>query len=201
MPEITPEEQSLPDFALDVIQPGTKWKGWIRIGELPAGEPVRWPVLVVKGRESGKVLLTNAGTHGDEYEGVVAIHRLFRELDPNTMSGTLLAIPILSPPAFTGGQRNGLWDDRNLARSFPGDPYGLFTERIAHAFATSILPPADLYIDLHAAGTGVQIKTFIGSTVGDGPAVEVQRSAAIAFGLDVVWHYGHKIRLDLVSIC
>ena len=184
------EVLQLSDFDLNAVSPGTKWKGWISIGELPAGEQVRWPVLVVRGQRPGKVLLANAGTHGDEYEGIAAIHRVFHELDPQEMAGTFLAIPILSPPAFTGGQRNGLWDDRNLARSFPGDPEGLLTERIAHGFATSILPLADLYLDLHAGGTGVNVKTFIGCVTGDCPVAEIQRKAAIAFGLDIVWNTG-----------
>ena len=185
-----PDTLSLDDFSLEITPPGTCWKGWIHIGELPAGEQVRWPILVVRGHKPGKVLLANAGTHGDEYEGIAAIHQVFRQLDPRELSGSFLAIPILSPPAVTGGQRNGLWDNRNLARTFPGDPDGLFTERIAHRFATRILPLADLYIDLHSGGTGVEIKTFSGCRVDEGPVVETQRKAAIAFGLDVIWNTG-----------
>lgn len=185
-----PDTCQISDFSLDSIAPGDKWKGWVHLGELPAGEEVRWPMLAVRGRQPGKVLLATAGNHGDEYEGIVAIQRFFRELEPEELSGTFLAIPMLNPPAVTAGTREGPWDQRNMARVFPGDPRGLFTERIAHAFATRVLPLADLYIDFHAAGTGVNIKPFIGSPIGDSPAVPTQRKAAIAFGHDVVWNTG-----------
>ncbi len=71
------------DFALEAIPPASKWKGWIHLGELPGGEQVRWPVLVVRGRQPGKVLLATAGTHGDEYEGMAAIHQFYRQLNPD----------------------------------------------------------------------------------------------------------------------
>lgn len=186
-----PDTLSLDDFSLEITPPGTCWKGWIHIGELPAGEPVRWPVVLHRGQQPGKVLLANAGTHGDEYEGIAALHKVARQLDPQTMTGTLLSIPILSPPAVTGGHRNGIWDNRNLARTFPGDASGLFTERIAHHFATRILPLADLYIDLHAAGTGVGIETFIGCRVDEeNDLVDTQRRASIATGMEIIWNTG-----------
>ena len=185
------ETLSLTDFSLEITPPGTCWKGWIHLGELPAGEPVRWPVILIRGRQAGKVLLANAGTHGDEFEGIAALHSVARQLDPTAMSGSLLSIPILSPPAVTGGQRNGIWDNRNLARTFPGAANGLFTERIAHAFATQILPLADLYIDLHAAGTGVGIETFIGCRVDEeNELVQTQRRASIASGIEIIWNTG-----------
>ena len=98
-------------------------------------------------------MLVNAGTHGDEYEGIIAIHEMFRRLAPDDLQGTFLAIPILSPPAVTGGQRNGLWDDRNLARAFPGEPEGLFFVWLYPALATII-----------AVNTGVQTG-FVASLV------------------------------------
>ncbi|MSR65005.1 MAG: hypothetical protein EXS18_04400 [Verrucomicrobiae bacterium] len=181
----------LSSFSLKEFPLGSKSEVWIHLGELPAGEEVRWPVLVVRGRHSGKVLLATAGTHGDEYEGIVAIHQFYGQLNSNELTGTFLGIPMLSPPAVSGGTRDGLWDNRNLSRVFPGDPKGLFTDRIAHAFATHILPLADLFIDFHAAGTGINIRPFIGSYIGDSQAVEAQRKAVIAFGHDVIWNTGY----------
>ncbi len=179
------------EFSLASIPPASKWQGWIHLGELPAGEQVRWPVLVVRGRRPGKVLLATAGTHGDEYEGMAAIHQFYRQLKVDELSGTLLAIPMLTPPAVTGGTRDGVWDHRNLSRVFPGDPKGLFTERIAAIYATHILPLADLAIDFHAAGTGAHLRPFLGTYIGDSPVVETQRQAVIAFGAEVIWATGY----------
>src|SRR5487761_1568266 len=88
-------------------------------------DDVTWlPLLVVKGRSGGKTLVVTANIHGDEYEGVRAIFELFDALDPNAMSGDLVAVPVANPPAFWQGTRMSPVDGLNMARIFPGNAAG-----------------------------------------------------------------------------
>ena len=84
------------------------------------------PVLAARGAESGQTLITTAGVHGDEYEGMEAIYRVFEALNPKEMKGTFIALPILTLPAFWLGIRSNPIDLKNMARVFPGDRNGTF---------------------------------------------------------------------------
>lgn len=175
------------DFKLDSVAPGTKRRLELRVGTLPDGEPLCFPTLVVRGEHPGKTCLVTGVVHGDEYEGPVAIQDLFEELDPATLRGSYLAIPILNTPAFLAGTREGGFDQQDLARTFPGRPDGTISERIAHAFTEFIVTQADFFIDMHSAGNLYRIKTFAGYMLQTPALNEPQKAAAIAFGFDLVW--------------
>lgn len=101
---------------------------------------------------SGPTVLLMAGNHGDEYPGQVAILKLWRELQPADVTGRLLLIPTLSPPAAKAGTRLSPLDGRNFNRCFPGDPLGTPSEMLAHFLSTVLFPIADIVIDLHTGG-------------------------------------------------
>ena len=61
------------------------------------------PVLAARGADEGSVLVATAGIHGDEYEGMEAIFRVFDSLDSARMHGTFVAVPIATFPAFWMG--------------------------------------------------------------------------------------------------
>lgn len=123
--------------------------------------------------------------HGDEFEGVRAIFETFRDLDPSTMSGDFVGVPVANPPAFWNCTRTSPLDNGNLARVFPGDASGSPTEAIAYYFDRDILPRADLYVDLHSAGVKCAMPTLVGYHEFDLAA----RDAALAFGAPVVWRH------------
>ncbi|MFF9479416.1 succinylglutamate desuccinylase/aspartoacylase family protein [Streptomyces sp. NPDC014733] len=110
------------------------------------------PVVTLSGGPGPTVLLL-AGTHGDEYEGQVLLHRLMRETDPCAVSGRLIIVPALNLPAVRAAARVSPLDGGNLNRAYPGDARGGPTAQIAHAVATGLLPLADLALDLHSGGT------------------------------------------------
>jgi N-alpha-acetyl-L-2,4-diaminobutyrate deacetylase len=93
-----------------------------------------------------------AGNHGDEYAGQVAILKLWRELTPEQVTGRLILIPCLNPPAAKAGTRLSPLDGRNFNRCFPGNPGGTPSEMLAHYLSTVLFPLADVVIDLHAGG-------------------------------------------------
>jgi predicted deacylase len=157
---------------------------------LPDGQRLAMPALVVRGAAPGKTLLAIGAVHGDEYEGTAAIHDVFDALDPVSMRGTFVGIPVLNGPAFAAASREGPWDHLNLARVFPGSGTGSPTLRIAHAFREWLLPQCDLLLDIHSGGNAYCIKHLAGYQLRDGEVGRIQRQAAIAFGADLVWGTG-----------
>ncbi len=92
------------------------------------------------------------GTHGNEYEGPVAIKRLCADLDPAEMSGTTVLIPQLSETACRAHRRTSPEDGVNMNRAFPGNARGTLSYRIAHFVTTQVFPRVRIIIDIHAGG-------------------------------------------------
>ena len=131
-------------------------KGFLKVGELPDGQAMRIPVVVLRGREEGPVLWLHGCVHGNEYCGTFVIHELLRSLNPGDVDGTIVALPILNITAFEKNQRMSPFEGYNggdLNRCFPGKPNGTLTEQIAHAVYTSLREHADYLIDFHTAMT------------------------------------------------
>jgi uncharacterized protein len=106
------------------------------------------PVVVVNGKQPGPVLCLTGGVHGDELNGVEVINRITRKLDPKTLAGSVIAVPVVNVSGF---QRNSRYlpDRRDLNRFFPGYPQGSAASRLAHDFFHSIVVGCDYLIDFH----------------------------------------------------
>jgi predicted deacylase len=92
------------------------------------------------------------GTHGNEYEGQVAVKRLCCDLDPAEMCGRVILVPQLSESACNARQRISPLDGVNMNRAFPGNPRGTVSYRIAHFVKTRIFPQVGVVMDIHAGG-------------------------------------------------
>lgn len=169
------------------VAPGDREAFSVPVAVRADGSAVSLPVVVVRGRQPGKTLLVTAGVHGDEFEGTVALRRVAEALAPETMAGTLVAVPVANPPAFEAGRRANPDDGRDLARTFPGDPHGTVTEQLAHSLTQQFLRHADFYCDLHSAGQYYAITPLAGYQLRPEPLLSQQRAAARAFGLPLVW--------------
>lgn len=111
------------------------------------------PLAVINGEAGpGPCVAAFGGTHGDEYEGQVAVWRLMHELDPAALKGRVILMPRLNTPACVAGTRASPKDGGNMNRAFPGNPRGTLTSRIAHFVTTNVLSRADVVLDIHAAG-------------------------------------------------
>ncbi|BCH21602.1 succinylglutamate desuccinylase/aspartoacylase family protein [Mesorhizobium sp. L-8-3] len=127
---------------------------WLRVPystDLSGYGVVPVPIVCIR-NGAGPTALLMAGSHGDEYEGQVALAALAREIDPADVRGRIIILPALNAPAVEAGRRVSPLDAGNLNRSFPGDPVGGPTAMIAHYVTTVLLAMADLAIDLHAGG-------------------------------------------------
>ncbi len=131
-------------------------RGYLKIGDMPDGRPMQIPVLIGRGAKAGPTLWIHGCVHGNEACGAFVVHRLFRELDPNALSGTIVALPILNITAFRAKQRMSPFEGfagGDLNRCFPGKPDGALTEQMAHAIYTELRAHASYFIDLHTAMT------------------------------------------------
>jgi predicted deacylase len=92
------------------------------------------------------------GTHGNEWEGQVAVKRLCRQLDPHEICGRVILMPQLSQSACAANQRVSPLDHVNMNRAFPGNPRGTISSRIADFVKSRVFPRVRIVIDLHAGG-------------------------------------------------
>ena len=117
------------------------------------------PVTVIA-RGDGPTALLTGGNHGDEYEGPVALSNLAQGLTAAEVSGRVIIIPFMNTPAFHAGRRTSPIDKGNLNRSFPGKPDGTVTEKIADYFTRTLLPLADIVLDIHSGGRTLDFLPF-----------------------------------------
>jgi predicted deacylase len=131
-------------------QPGEKASGYL---DVPAGvdSGTRIPVTVIQGREAGPVLALIAGTHGVEYNPILALQRVRHDLDPAQLKGTVIIVHVANLPSF---QRRTIYygpiDWKNLNRVYPGKRDGTVSERIAWMITTRIIEQCDYLVDMHS---------------------------------------------------
>ncbi|WP_448785146.1 succinylglutamate desuccinylase/aspartoacylase family protein [Brucella intermedia] len=131
------------DYARVPFSSDTSAYGWIPV-----------PMVCINGGEGPTVLLT-AGTHGDEYEGQIALRRIAAALHDTKVRGRVIILPELNHPAVIAGRRNSPLDSGNLNRLFPGTANGGPTSMIAHYVTTVLFPLADYVLDLHSGGSSL----------------------------------------------
>ncbi|MDF2715048.1 MAG: putative deacylase, partial [Paenibacillus sp.] len=141
--------------------PGTK-RSMTLMADIGLEQPLELPVLRIDGAAAGPALLVLAGVHGDEYEGVETILRLYRDLRPEQLAGTIILVPQANALSYRGGTRISPEDGVNMARAFPGNPEGTPTERIAWHLHHRFIAHADFMLDLHSGGTHYAVSTLVG---------------------------------------
>jgi hypothetical protein len=161
------------------------------------GTPVEIPVMMMRGAQDGPRLGLVACMHGDEYEGIPAIHRLMSKISPRDLRGQIVAVPVIAVPAFEAGTRVSPHDLQDINRVFPGKAGGTSTERIAHAFMTEIVPHCDVVLDLHGGGFRGDIAPLV---LIDGPRSEKLRGLAEAVGFDIIWRVGDARGMGIGSM-
>ena len=147
-------------FNLPTLPRNQKTRGLVPIAGRADGGLWQLPLLTLTGPTTGPTLVVTAGVHGDEYEGIETIARLYQQLEPTALRGTLVMLPVCNLPAYESAQRSSQIDGLNLARTFPGDANGTITQRIAAWIRAHLLAHADFYIDLHSGGVAYDIPTF-----------------------------------------
>ena len=129
------------------LEPGTrKVVEWAGVAGDGTGQGL--PVSIVHGSRDGMVLCLFAAVHGDELNGIQSVRRVLERTDPDTLAGTLVAVPVVNLGGYARGSRY-LPDRRDLNRAFPGSPRGSAAARLADALFQGIVRHCDALVDFH----------------------------------------------------
>ncbi|MBN1565054.1 MAG: succinylglutamate desuccinylase/aspartoacylase family protein [Anaerolineae bacterium] len=144
-------------------QPGQIVYGQFDAVPLLTGGSDAFPVIIAQGKAGdGPVLWLTANIHGNEYNGLAVIHQLITPELVAAMTGTIVAIPTLSPAGLRIGERSPYYiygkDPNRLFPSLATDDNvsdGLPPSGLEQAYARlfeRIDATADYLIDLHDYG-------------------------------------------------
>ena len=168
------------------LQPGTTQRHNVTLpGSALTDEPR--PVITVTGPDAGPTLFVGAGVHGGEYPAIEAVIRLANSLDPKSLAGTAIFMPVLNLPAFR--QRTPFVcpvDNVNPNRVFPGDLNGSYSEQMTHALINEFVAHADAYLDLHGGDIPEALVPFSICRGADDAVDAKSKELAMVFGLPYV---------------
>ncbi len=125
---------------------------WISVTRMASGMDLKVAVHILEGKADGPTVVLTAGIHGDELLPIEITRRVVREIDPDVLSGRLIAVPLANPLAFESFTRHTPTDMHNLNRMFPGTADNWITELLAKALVDYLVPEMDVLIDLHSGG-------------------------------------------------
>ncbi|MCX8568422.1 M14 family metallopeptidase [Aminobacter sp. MET-1] len=155
--------------SLDVndLEPGQIHRLYFQGVQAPTGQYWYVSVTVAKGARPGKRVVLTSGVHGDEMSSIHTVHSVMNQLEPEKMSGTVMAVTDISRPALESMQRR--WPNQgrgadliDMNREWPGNENGL-TAANRHAgllFNRLLRPNADAAIDFHTGTTGFEVTAF-----------------------------------------
>lgn len=180
---------------LDLDSPGRR-DYWVAIEHDTMWGAHFVPLTVIVGPDAAahpeRGLVAFGATHGNEYEGPVAIKQLLHEIRTEDVLGRMILVPVLNAAAFRIGQRDSMEDDRvNLNRAFVDNagvaPLGGATHRIAQFVREFIWPRVHVSIDLHAGGHLAQFALCVGvQAIGTPEQTRQSIAAARWFGTPLV---------------
>jgi len=163
-----------------------KVEGYIDIPTDDGG--VDLPVYVLQNGRSPRITFIGA-QHSCEYSGADALMTLiqdFRDTAPSSVKGSIVCLPVANVPGFPVRALNvSRFDGSNLNRSYPGDPQGTVSERIAHAI-WSIAKTGNYVLDLHGGDMTEDVMQY--AEIHLSPEEAVNRTSlelAACFDLDV----------------
>jgi uncharacterized protein len=137
-------------FGGEDIAPGNRKTVELQVSVLANNMPMKLPVHVVHGSKPGPVFFVSATVHGDEIQGIEIVRRMLDKLRGQSLSGTVLAVPIVNSFGFLAHSRY-LPDRRDLNRSFPGSDQGSLASLLADLFFREVVQRSQYGIDLHTA--------------------------------------------------
>src|SRR5258708_19408504 len=98
--------------------------------------------------------LRTASVHGDEGPwGTRAVRKLLETTPISDLKGSLRIVPVANPMAMEANNRMSSLDALDLNASFPGDPKGSHTQRLANVLAINAVDGADIVLDVHGGGS------------------------------------------------
>ena len=171
--------------------PGQKATGYL---EVPAGADAATniPVVIVNGATPGPVLALVTGAHGTEYVSIIAVEKLIADLDPATISGTVILIPLVNIASFEQKVPHvNPVDNKSMNRFYPGKADGTQTDRASYLITKQVVDRCDYLIDYHGGDLDESLRPYAywGPT-GNAAQDRISKDMVLAFGLDhiIIWH-------------
>ncbi|HSP15232.1 MAG TPA: succinylglutamate desuccinylase/aspartoacylase family protein [Thermoanaerobaculia bacterium] len=158
--------------------------------DVPAGSDAAAtiPVAVVNGAKPGPVVAFVAGSHGTEYASSIALTKLISRIDPKSLSGTAIIVPLLNEASFEQMtvHLNPI-DKKGMNGQYPGDPKGTQTQRALALVAETIVKRADTIVDLHGGDLDEDLGQYsYWMRSGNAARDDASRALVLAFGLSLV---------------
>ncbi len=141
---------------------GTRAFGVLPVGSLADGSAVEIPVIVINGANPGRRLYIQAAVHGVEVNPLESLRRVIMALNPEEVSGQLVAVPVANVLGFRHHDRRTIVDREDMNRVWPGKESGTLSERMAHEIYTEAVSGSDLVIDLHTGYSTMITHTVFG---------------------------------------
>ena len=164
-------------------QPGEKTFGTCEF--MVQGQPYRVSLFLINGQQDGPTLVVTGGVHAAEYASIAAALDLGRSLQPDTLRGRVIVLPVMNVPGF--GVRSIYicpLDGKNLNRVFPGNANGTASEQVADWVFQNVIRQGNYYVDLHG---GDLIEALIPFTIifrsGNEPVDQTSLEMAQVFGI------------------
>ncbi|NND06453.1 MAG: succinylglutamate desuccinylase/aspartoacylase family protein [Saprospiraceae bacterium] len=162
---------------------GTVRYYWLDLVSDGFGNPVRIPIMIARGCQDGPTLGLTAAVHGNELNGIPVIQRLFAEIDPKELSGTIVGIPVVNVPSYMRKKRR-FTDGVDLNHIMPGKHDGTVSQTYAYRFIDRIAKQFDYLLDLHTASQGRINSFYVRADMND----EKVRRLALLQNADIIVH-------------
>jgi uncharacterized protein len=197
MPVSFPDTTMLPEWPAAVgALPAGRYRVRVPVARLLSGQDLHLTVHILRGGD-GPTLGLIAGIHGDEIPGVRCIREVLTTLTPDTVRGTVIAVPVANPIAWQAQQRvtpERTVDRANLARVFNSparpdardDRSASLARRIAAALERTVYRAITHQIDYHCYGRDTMVRIALYRTDQDATARETSARMVRAFGLGVI---------------
>jgi predicted deacylase len=168
--------------------PGQHIFGYLKTAASRSGLSPDIPVHLFAGAQPGPTLLVQGAIHGAEVIGSLAILNFIQKLDPTTMRGNVIAVPIVNRVGFELGERGSRVDGKDISRLFPGKANGSVSDQVAYVYYEEVIRQSHVMIDFHAGARTAYERYVLFSAEAD-PAhltklEAIRRKLVVAFGLD-----------------
>lgn len=164
---------------------------------IPVTRDVAMPIdihtHVLAGKKDGPTLLLLSMLHGNEWFSVLILRELLSRLDPGTLSGNVVAVPVANIAAFATGTRVIVddSDEPDANRTF-GGIYHWMTNQITRVLEQELLTRATHLVDYHVSDWGSTMADVSYTEDYTDPEVsEKSRRMALAYGFPVL----HALRI------
>jgi predicted deacylase len=179
--------------------------------ELADGTVIRLPIVVVNGAKPGPRLYMGAAIHGDEVAGVAIISEVLASVEPRSLGGSIIAVPVQHPLAFHADHRipvsqfiKSPLDQAPIDAwtCFPGDAQGNLSQRLS-AQLFGLIRMCSFAFDIHTPTRGgryVPISILPGSAHGENSKKARWLAEQCASGFIVLGTHGMYVSRGILCV-